>query len=145
MEAEHDIANALRQLLQAYDDLTVERRRRLGLNANEEMVLRLIGQGTLAPADLSRRMGMTTAGMSNMLDRLEADGLLRREPHETDKRRVLLALSKRGFRAQLELEAVHDAVAELAVQRGVHETVATFLADAARLVNAASGAQRGAD
>lgn len=131
-----DIGAALQRLLAAYAQFAMERRRALGLNANEEAALLLLGQGSTAPSDLSRSIGMTTAGITNMLDRLENDGLVRREPHETDKRRVLLTLTKKGFRSQLELEAMHQRVAQLADASGAEAAhhLHEFLHGAADLV-----------
>jgi DNA-binding MarR family transcriptional regulator len=130
-----DIAGALQRLLDAYERLGVVRRRELGLNTNEESVLLHIGHGMGTPSGLSRAIGMTTAGMTNMLDRLEADDLVRRQPHDTDKRRVLLTLTKKGFRAQLDLEATHERVGRL-TSGDVHATVHVreFLEQAAALV-----------
>lgn len=138
-----DIGRAVQRLLDAYERLAVARRRELGLNANEEAALRLIRQGTSAPSEISRTIGMTTAGVTNMLDRLEAGGLVRRERHQTDKRRVLLTLTKLGFRGQLELDAVHARVASLAsADAGASALACRFLDDAATLVeDAASGDQ----
>ena len=127
MTSNRDITTALQRLLTAYERLGATRRRALGLNPNEEAALLLIGQGVTAPSELSRTIGMTTAGVTNMLDRLEGDGLLRREPHETDKRRVLLTLTKKGFRAQLEVEAVMSDVALIATDAG-EESAASILA-----------------
>lgn len=138
-----DIGQAVQRLLDAYDGIAVARRRELGLNANEEAALRLIGQGITAPSELSRAIGMTTAGITNMLDRLEAGGQVRREPHQTDKRRVLLTLTKLGFRAQLELEYVHAKVARLVnSDPGASAHVRRFLDEAALLVE---GEQSGRD
>ncbi len=131
-----DIGEAVQRLLTAYERLAQTRRGALDLNPNEEAALRIIGHGVTAPSDLSRAIGMTTAGVTNMLDRLEAGGHVRREPHQTDKRRVLLTLTKRGFRAQLELETMHARIAELAAASGpdARDAVQRFLAEAAALV-----------
>lgn len=130
-----DIGAAVQRLLSAYDHLAQARRRALGLNVNEEAALRLIGQGVTAPSDLSRELGMTTAGVTNMLDRLEADGKVQRERHRTDRRRVLLTLTKLGFSAQLETEATHHRVARLVADGSdEHAVVQRFLDEAARLV-----------
>lgn len=128
------IGSALQRLLTAYERLAVVRRRELGLNANEETALLLIGSGVTAPVELSRAIGMTTAGVTNMLDRLAADGLVRREPHDTDKRRVLLTLTKRGFRAQLDLDSTHAMVGGLAVDAGHAPETLRFLTSAADTV-----------
>jgi DNA-binding MarR family transcriptional regulator len=134
-----DIGEALGRLLTAYERLAHARRRALDLNTNEEAALQLVGQGVTAPSALSRALGMTTAGVTNMLDRLEASGHLRRDPHQTDRRRVLLTLTKLGFAAQLELETMHAQVARLAGAGGAsHDVVLGFLDAAAGLVEDAA-------
>jgi DNA-binding MarR family transcriptional regulator len=130
-----EIGAAVQRLIAAYDRLGAIRRRTLGLNTNEEAVLILMGQGVCAPAELSRAIGMTTAGMTNLLDRLEADGLIRREPHQQDKRRILLTLTKAGFRAHVELEATNLEVGGLLeAADDAAGVVHRFLHDAASLV-----------
>lgn len=106
-----DIETALARMLTEFQRFGAHGRRRLGLSRNEEAVLLCLGRGITAPAEVSREVGMTTAGMTNLLDRLERDGFLRREPHASDKRRVLLTLTKRGYRSQLELDELHERIA----------------------------------
>lgn len=146
MTRDSDIAGTLQRLLAAYARLGAVRRAALDLNPNEEAALLLLGQGASTPSELSRAIGMTTAGMTNMLDRLEADGLVRRQPHLSDKRRVLLTLTKKGFRPQLDLEATHVQVAHLAEQSGdeVATLVLAFLTRAVSLVEARAGEPHGA-
>ena len=143
MTTSRDIANALDELLAAYHQLATARRGRLRLTANEEAALLLVSQGVAAPTDLSRAIGITTAGMTNLLDRLEGDGLVRRERHDVDKRRVLVVLTKQGFRSQLEVEAMHQEVAELAVDAEQGPTIHRFLVDAAAMVRREAGGSTG--
>lgn len=111
------IAYRMQQLLLAFEHLATSHRRQLGISMTEETVLLLLAQGMNAPSQVSRAIGMTTAGMTNMLDRLEAAGLVRREQHADDRRRVLLTLTKKGFQAQLLLE---EACRELEDLLGAH-------------------------
>lgn len=50
----------------------------------------------LAPGELSRSTMVTTGGMTKRLDRLEALGLIRREPDPRDRRGRLIALTDDG-------------------------------------------------
>lgn len=50
----------------------------------------------LTPGELSSATMVTTGGMTKRLDRLEAGGLIRREPDPTDRRGKLIALSDTG-------------------------------------------------
>jgi DNA-binding MarR family transcriptional regulator len=50
----------------------------------------------LTPTELSRSTMVTTGGMTKRLDRLEASGLIRREPDPSDRRGKLIALTDGG-------------------------------------------------
>lgn len=50
----------------------------------------------LTPGALSRSTMVTTGGMTKRLDRLEALGLIRREPDPADRRGKLIALTDKG-------------------------------------------------
>ena len=50
----------------------------------------------LTPGELTRTTMVTTGGMTKRLDRLEAAGLIRREPDPTDRRGKLIALTDEG-------------------------------------------------
>lgn len=64
---------------------------RFGLGATDMKALDLIqSSGPLTPADLAERLGFAPASVTAMLDRLEAKGLLRRVPHPSDGRRLLV-------------------------------------------------------
>jgi MarR family transcriptional regulator, organic hydroperoxide resistance regulator len=73
--------------------------RRHGLNHGQLAVLLTIGTAEgLTQQDLADRLGLTEANVSQVLDRLEAAGLVRRVPearayalHLTDESRLLLA------------------------------------------------------
>src|SRR4051812_49753054 len=87
--------------------------RRHGLNGNEQLVISYLAHGVaMPPTALSREIGMPTAGMTGLLDRLEADGYIRRERHATDKRRVLLSLAKRAVQVHIEMTSVMTPVVE---------------------------------
>ncbi len=51
-------------------------------------VLELLGPTT--PGELARRTGLTTGGVTVMLDRLEKGGYVRREPNPSDRRSLLV-------------------------------------------------------
>jgi DNA-binding MarR family transcriptional regulator len=50
----------------------------------------------LSPTELSRSTMVTTGGMTKRLDRLEANGLIRRDPDPSDRRGKLIALTDEG-------------------------------------------------
>jgi DNA-binding MarR family transcriptional regulator len=113
-----DVGALLRALLFEYERYGAQLRRELGVSANEELVLLFLSQGVSAPTRLSEVVGMTTAGMTHLLDRLEAEGLVRRERHATDGRRVLVTLTKRGFRLHMQFEAMQARLTEAACGLG---------------------------
>jgi DNA-binding MarR family transcriptional regulator len=53
-------------------------------------------EAPLTPGELSRSMMVTTGGMTKLLDRLEAQGLIRREPDARVRRGRLIVLTDDG-------------------------------------------------
>ena len=49
------------------------------------------------PGRLSERLGLSSGAMTNRLDRLEADGLVRRLPDPNDRRSVVVELTEKGL------------------------------------------------
>ena len=52
----------------------------------------------LSAGTLARGLVMTTGGMTKRLDRLEAAGLVQREPDPDDRRGVLVSLTRKGLK-----------------------------------------------
>lgn len=78
--------------------------------------------GPLTPRAISDRLGWTTGGVTALIDRLESAGYVRRAPHPTDRRSVLIHLTDRGRRATAKLFArFDDAVARAAHESGVKD------------------------
>jgi MarR family transcriptional regulator, organic hydroperoxide resistance regulator len=59
-------------------------------------VLDLMGPST--PGELARSTGLTTGGVTVMLDRLEKSGYVKREPNPRDRRSVLVRLNPAKLR-----------------------------------------------
>jgi DNA-binding MarR family transcriptional regulator len=53
-------------------------------------------RGALSPAHVTQRLGTDAAGMSRLVDRLEAKGLVARESSPTDRRAVVITLTPAG-------------------------------------------------
>jgi|GEM_PF-828966 len=74
--------------------------RRHGLNTGEFEVLATLRQSgprcTLIPSQLSSRLMLSRAGMTNRLDRLEAAGLIERALDPTDRRSFQIRLTSKG-------------------------------------------------
>jgi DNA-binding MarR family transcriptional regulator len=75
----------------------------LGLVHGEyKLLLQLRAEGAgdgLSAGDLSRALVMSSGGMTNLLDRLERDGLVRRTSDPSDRRSVLVTLTPKGSKA----------------------------------------------
>ncbi|MEV4364817.1 MarR family winged helix-turn-helix transcriptional regulator [Nonomuraea sp. NPDC051941] len=86
-------------LVQVGRELNTETERRLaplGLTAQQAALLLHASRGGGTPSLLKRRLGTDTAGMTRLLDRLEAKGLLRRERHPEDRRSIVIELTDEG-------------------------------------------------
>jgi len=60
-------------------------------------------RGSVSPSRVSARLGTDGAGMSRLVDRLEAKGLVVRETSPTDRRAVVLTLTPAGHALSPEL------------------------------------------
>ncbi len=60
-------------------------------------------------SELSRMLLVSNGNATTVVDRLEADGLVRRTPSETDRRTVYVALTDEGLRVFEDLAAGHEA------------------------------------
>lgn len=67
-----------------------------GVTSQQAALLLHVGRGMASPRALADGLGTDTAGMTRLLDRLEAKGLLRRRRHPDDRRSVLIELTDQG-------------------------------------------------
>lgn len=63
----------------------------------------LLREGDATPTELARRLGISTAAMTLVLDRLQAAGHVSRRPHPSDRRKVLVIPAERSARTAEEL------------------------------------------
>lgn len=71
----------------------------LGLTHAGLVAMHLLDGGPLAQAELARAARVEAQTMSRTLERLVRTGLVRRDPHPTDRRRILVARTPAGDRA----------------------------------------------
>jgi len=66
--------------------------------ARYEMLMLLLfsSSGSLALSKIGTRLQVHPASVTNVVDRLEAQGLVRRQPHPTDRRTTLAELTSAG-------------------------------------------------
>jgi DNA-binding MarR family transcriptional regulator len=82
---------------------------RFGLGVTEWRVMAVLGQSPdLSAGEVAERTAMDKVAVSRAVARLGERGLLRREIHDDDRRRSVLALSAQGH-------AVHDEIVPLAL------------------------------
>ena len=92
MDQVMDVFGRLRVLV----DTGTERR---GLtHARAAVLMALYRDGSLTGVDLAKRFDVTPRNVTTLVDALEAQGLVTREPHPLDRRAVLVAPNARGPR-----------------------------------------------
>jgi len=70
---------------------------RHGVHEGQQFILRCLWtKDGLPPGEIARRLGLATPTVTRAATRMEAAGLLRREPHPSDRRLVRLRLTERG-------------------------------------------------
>src|SRR5205807_9747895 len=70
---------------------------RHGVHEGQQFILRqLWAEDGQTPGEVARRLGLATPTVTRAATRMEASGLLRREPHPTDRRLVRLVLTAKG-------------------------------------------------
>lgn len=105
--------------------------RRLRVDAAGLAVMdHLVNVGPTTPTDLARRLDASTAATTLVIDRLVAGGHATREPHPTDRRKVIVTPAEHWGATAYEhvapvVEGVTDAAAELSPRE--QAVVAAFL------------------
>ncbi|MEV6140691.1 MarR family transcriptional regulator [Nocardia sp. NPDC051990] len=91
------ISVELKRALEFYhgtvDDLVRELIRVLGVNGTDRRALEIVlleDEKSTTPGMLAERLGLTAAGVTIMLNRLEKQGYIARSLHPTDRRRVIV-------------------------------------------------------
>lgn len=72
--------------------------RRAGLSETEVLALQHLSRDPIGPAEVARRLDVSTAAATGIADRLESRGHVRREPHPVDRRRTVLTITDTGRR-----------------------------------------------
>ncbi|KQY32611.1 hypothetical protein ASD42_19935 [Nocardia sp. Root136] len=95
------ISVELKRALEFYhgtvDDLIRELVRVLGVNETDRRALEIVLLGeekSTTPGTLAERLGLTAAGVTIMLNRLEKQGYIARSLHPTDRRRVIVVATE---------------------------------------------------
>ncbi|WP_295781354.1 MarR family transcriptional regulator [uncultured Microbacterium sp.] len=121
----------------------------MAMGENELLVLRFLTRESnrhhdVTPIALARHLGVSTASVTALLDRLERSGHVKRSPHPSDRRKVVVALTQRADDEMREtLAAMHARMMQ--ATRGMTEnetTAVTAFLDRMRCAVADTCAQR---
>ena len=89
---------------------------RHGVHEGQQFLLRCLWtEDGLTPGEIARRLGLATPTVTRAATRMEAAGLLRREPHPGDRRLVRLRLTERGRSLEKVIAAETDMLTERAL------------------------------
>ncbi|WP_210439379.1 MarR family winged helix-turn-helix transcriptional regulator [Nocardioides xinjiangensis] len=72
--------------------------RRAGISDTELVTLEHLSREQIGPAEVARRLEVSTAAATGIVDRLVARGHVERRPHAADRRRTQLVLTDSGRR-----------------------------------------------
>lgn len=94
----HDKAiAALRDLILASEAYRQAVAHHLGLGVTETQAMsNLIASSAMGQTELADALGITTSSVTSLIDRMEAAGLVKRQPHPRDRRRTVVQLTKYG-------------------------------------------------
>lgn len=80
-----------------------------GLTLPQVHALEILGtHKALRMKELAERMGVTTGTLTVLADRLEKAGMIRRKPHEADRRSILVELTEAGEAIFKEHDELHN-------------------------------------
>jgi DNA-binding MarR family transcriptional regulator len=91
-----ELSEALYAVLNAMPDLRAALAHRLGLNVSEVDAMQHVMGEPMGPVELSRRLHMTSASATVLVDRLEEAGHVVREPDPNDGRRRVVRPTRSG-------------------------------------------------
>ncbi len=92
-----EIVSAIRKFVRAVSIDTFQMSRKYGLTGPQSAVIRnLATEGPLSSASLSRRLYVTPANITGIIDRLEKKGLVERIRKDGDRRVALIMLTESG-------------------------------------------------
>lgn len=94
--------NKIRQSCQTLD------KSRKGKESQKRALIILLHTGDITQRELTRRLGITPASVSELLTKLETDGMLVRTQSKTDRRLLILSLTEKGRAAAQKYTAARE-------------------------------------
>jgi DNA-binding MarR family transcriptional regulator len=142
-----EVARAARRLDMALAEMHLEFGGLMDMTAAEVLAVAHLGMdGDLGPSELAVRLHLHTGAVTALLDRLADRGLLAREPHPSDRRKVLVHLTQEGRdKAMRHLSGMVGEVVALVktLPADERQTVGRFLDDLAGVVARRRSAESG--
>jgi len=140
---DEEMARAIRAVVIAAENFRLRAARDvLGVGSTEISALfYLFTEGTSTPTELAARLQITSASVTELVERLGRAGLARRAPHPHDRRKVVLSLTdaaQRQVGEMFERIAVSTARCTSLLDGDERETVLRFLHDLALAYSATS-------
>lgn len=107
-----DVVGALHRFGLERDRLRIAQARRLGIAvADLDALEHLELAGPLTQRDLAMRLLLSSGAVTFLVDRLEEAGLVRRQPHPTDRRTTLVSLAPGAELPEIpELDQYHQSM-----------------------------------
>lgn len=110
---------AVRHLISAAREFSARTSRELGVNGTDMAALSLLEiNGPMGPTELAASLGLRSASVTVLIDRLERAGHVERVRSTSDRRRVLVATTASAHRASLD-SVLPTVLAIDAVSRGL--------------------------
>ena len=143
MIPDEEMARAIRAVVIAAENFRLRAARDvLGVGSTEISALfYLFTEGTSTPTELAARLQITTASVTELVERLGRAGLARRAPHPHDRRKVVLSLTdtaREQVGEMVERIAVRTARCTSLLSTDERDTVLRFLHDLALAYSATS-------
>lgn len=83
------------------------------LSLSQMHVIEILGlHKGLTMKELARKMGVTTGSLTVVVEKLVKKGLVRRKPHETDRRSIVVELTEKGENDFVEHDELHSQLTE---------------------------------
>jgi DNA-binding MarR family transcriptional regulator len=133
-----EIARAGRRLDMALAKMHLDVSGRMHMTAAELLAIAHLGmEGDLGPTELAQRLHLHTGAVTALLDRLTEHGHIVREPHPSDRRKVIVRLTAQGREETMQhLGPMVDEVIALVhrLPEADRRTIGRFLDEFAELV-----------
>lgn len=101
-DIDRDVCKLVHRFTHALDAHARRVAEEVGLTATQVIALRELSEPITA-RELATRMSCEASNATFVLDRLEEQGLLRRQPHPTDRRAKQIMLTSAGWRRRAEV------------------------------------------